>query len=152
MNKHLQKISYCFALSVLFCSASYAQDSGSISSKYPKNSKVLYRTIPVEENIGKLIVSLGEKQEFQYEHWQGDAILVEQQIHLENAPNSVFKELLRRKRYDVTESLQSNTLVLRYDSIRNDNLSVNHKNVNEKVFLKILVPEKMGVELKRKTM
>jgi len=126
-----------------------AQETASLSAKYPKNSKVLYKTIALKENIGKIIVNIDENQHFQYDYWEGDAILIEQEIQLENAPNSVFNELMRKKRYTITESFQSNTLVLKYESKQGKDILVNYKDVHEKIFLKLLVPEKMGVELQQ---
>lgn len=150
MNLHLLQTSCCLLLCSFCCTAISAQDSSSLSKKYPKNSKVLYRTIQVKEEIGTIVVSIDEEQAFEYDYWQGDAILVEQEIHLENAPNSVFNELMRKKRYKISESFQANSLVLQYQGKSTEDLRVNYKDVNEKVYLKLLIPEKMGVELKRK--
>ena len=38
----------------------------------------------------------------------------------------------------------------KYDSIRNKDLRVNFKDANEKIYLKLLIPEKLSVELNRK--
>lgn len=150
MNLHLLQTGICLLLCSFCCTTIFAQDASSLSKKYPKNSKVLYRTIHVKEDIGNVVVSIDGEQEFEYDYWQGDAILVEQEIHLENAPNSVFNELMRKKRYKISESFQANSLVLQYQGKNTKDLQVNYKDVNEKVYLKLLVPEKMGVELKRK--
>lgn len=149
MNLHLLRTSYFVTLSLLFGNVINAQTSISLSAKYPKNSKVLYKTIALEKAIGKIIVNIDKNQHFQYDYWEGDAILVEQEIQLENAPNSVFNELMRKKRYTITESFQSNALVLKYESKEGKDILVNYKDVNEKIFLKLLVPEKIGVELQQ---
>lgn len=147
MSLQLQKTNYLLAILVLFSTSIFAQDAESLTQKYPKNSKVLYRTIEVDDDIGKIVVSIDNHQDFEYDYWQGDAILVEQEIHLENAPNSVFNELMRKKRYTISESFQADALVLQYKGKSTKALQVNYKDVNEKVYLKLLVPEKMGVEL-----
>lgn len=147
MHLHLQKANFVLAVLVLLSSSVFAQETKSLSKKYPKNSKVLYRTIEVKDDIDKIVVTIDEHQDFQYDYWQGDAILVEQEIHLENAPNSVFNELMRKKRYTISESFEADALVLQYKGKSTKDLQVNYKDVNEKVYLKLLVPEKMGVEL-----
>ena len=147
MNLHLLRTIYLIAFSMLLSNAVAAQTTTSLSAKYPKNSKVLYKTIALEEAIGKIIVNIDKNQHFQYDYWEGDAILVEQEIQLENAPNSVFNELMRKNRYTITESFQSDALVLKYESTKGKDILVNYKDVNEKIFLKLLVPEKIGVEL-----
>ena len=149
MNSHLLRKSHFFAFFMLLSTFIAAQVSTSLSTKYPKNSKVLYKTIAPKDNTGKIIVTIDENQHFQYDYWEGDAILVEQEIQLENAPNSVFKELLRKKRYTITESFQANTLMLKYEGIEGKDILINYKDVNEKIFLKLLVPENMGVELRQ---
>ncbi|GEM_PF-4628844 len=149
MNVHLLTKSCLLIFFVLLSTFVMAQETASLSAKYPKNSKVLYKTIALKENIGKIIVNIDENQHFQYDYWEGDAILIEQEIQLENAPNSVFNELMRKKRYTITESFQSNTLVLKYESKQGKDILVNYKDVHEKIFLKLLVPEKMGVELQQ---
>lgn len=149
MHLQLQKVNYLLAMLVLFSTSLFAQETESLSKKYPKNAKVLYRTIEVKEDIYKVVVSIANHEDFQYDYWQGDAILVEQEIHLENAPNSVFNELMRKKRYTISESFQANALVLQYKEKSTENLRVNYKDVNERVYLKLLVPEKMGVELQK---
>lgn len=149
MNVHLLTKSCLLIFFVLHSTFVMAQETASLSAKYPKNSKVLYKTIALKENIGKIIVNIDENQHFQYDYWEGDAILIEQEIQLENAPNSVFNELMRKKRYTITESFQSNTLVLKYESKQGKDILVNYKDVHEKIFLKLLVPEKMGVELQQ---
>ncbi|MEM6319897.1 MAG: hypothetical protein AAF960_19655 [Bacteroidota bacterium] len=136
---------------LLFSFTLTAQESTSLAQKYPKNAKVLYQTIQLEKEIGKVVVNLEKEQVFEYEYWQGDAILVEQEIHLENAPNSVFRELMQKKRYDIVEMLQENTLVLEYENVVRKALLVNYKDANEKVFLRLLIPEKIAVELNKKT-
>ncbi len=150
MNLRLLQTSCCLLLCSLSFTTIFAQDSSSLSKKYPKNSKVLYRTIKVKKEIGHIVVNIDEEQSFEYDYWEGDAILVEQEIYLENAPNSVFNELMRKKRYKISESFQANVLVLQYQGKSTKDLQVNYKDVNERVHLKLLVPEKMGVELKRK--
>jgi len=127
----------------------FAQEANSLSKKYPKNSKVLYKTIALDKGIGRVIVTIDENQHFQYDYWEGDAILVEQEIQLENAPNSVFKELMRKKRYTMTEIVQTDALVLKYEAKLGKDILVNYKDVNEKIFLKLLIPEKIGVELQQ---
>jgi len=149
MHLHLQKTNFVLVILVLFSSAIFAQETIQPSKKYPKNSKVLYRTIEVKEDIGKIVVAIDEHQDFQYDYWQGDAILVEQEIHLENAPNSVFNELMRKKRYTISESFEADALVLQYRGKSTKDLQVNYKDVNEKVYLKLLVPEKIGVVLQQ---
>ena len=151
MHSHLLKVGQFMVLLSLFTSTLLAQNANSLSSKYPKNSKVLYKTIKVQKDLGKVIVTIDDSQEFQYDHWEGDAILVEQKIHMENAPKSVFNELVRRDRYTLKEQLQTNTLYLKYAQNVHKDLMVNYKDMNEKVFIKLLVPEKVGVELKRKS-
>jgi len=147
MNLHLLRTSHLFVFFTLSSTCLFAQSSTSLSAKYPKNSKVLYKTIALNDAVGKIIVNIDKNQHFQYDYWEGDAILVEQEIQLENAPNSVFNELMRKKRYTITESFQSDVLVLKYESKQGEDILVNYKDVNEKIFLKLLVPEKMGVEL-----
>ncbi len=147
MSLQLQKANYLLVILVLFSTAIFAQETATLSQKYPKNSKVLYRTIEVKKEIGKVVVSLDNHDDFEFDYWQGDAILVEQEIHLENAPNSVFNELMRKKRYTISESVQADALVLQYKGKSTKQLQVNYKDVNERVYLKLLVPEKMGVEL-----
>jgi len=147
MYLQLQKAVYLLAMLVFLNPSVFAQETESLSQKYPKNSKVLYRTIEVKEDIGKIVVAVDNREDFQYDYWQGDAILVEQQIHLENAPNSVFNELLRKKRYNISESVQAGALVLQYKDKSTEALQVNYKDVNERVYLKLLVPEKLGVEV-----
>jgi len=147
MNLHLLRTSHLFIFFTLSSTFLLAQSSTSLSAKYPKNSKVLYKTIALNDAVGKIIVNIDKNQHFQYDYWEGDAILVEQEIQLENAPNSVFNELMRKKRYTITESFQSDVLVLKYESKQGKDILVNYKDVNEKIFLKLLVPEKMGVEL-----
>jgi len=141
MYLQLQKVNYLLAILVLFSTSIFAQ-------KQPANSKVLYRTIEVKKEIKKIVVSLDNHEDFEYDYWQGDAILVEQQILLENAPNSVFNELMRKKRYAISEAVLANALYLQYKEKSTKELRVNYKDVNERVYLKLLVPEKMGVELK----
>lgn len=148
MNLHLLRTSHLFVFFMLLSTFLSAQTPTSLSAKYPKNSKVLYKTIALNDGVGKIIVNIDKNQHFQYDYWEGDAILVEQEIQLENAPNSVFNELMRKKRYTITESFQSDVLVLKYESKQGADILVNYKDVNEKIFLKLLVPEKMGVELK----
>jgi len=148
MFLQLQKVNYLLAILVFFSTSIFAQEAESFSKKYPKNSKVLYRTIEVKKEIGKIVVSIDNHEDFEYDYWQGDAILVEQEIHLENAPNSVFKELMRKKRYAISEAVLANALYLQYEEKSTKDLLVNYKDVNERVYLKLLVPEKMGVELK----
>ncbi len=147
MLLQLQKTNYLLVALVLFSTSIFGQETENLSEKYPKNSKVLYKTIEVKETIGKVVVAIDNPEDFQYDYWKGDAILVEQEIHLENAPNSVFNELMRKKRYAISESIQANALVLQYKEKSTKNLRVNYKDVNERVYLKLLVPEKMGVEL-----
>ncbi len=147
MFLQLQKANYLLAILVLFSTSIFAQESESLARKYPKNSKVLYRTIEVKKEIGKVVIAIDNHEDFEYDYWQGDAILVEQEIHLENAPNSVFNELMRKKRYTISESVQANALVLQYKDKSTKALQVNYKDINERVYLKLLVPEKMGVEL-----
>lgn len=147
MYLQLKKANLVLAILVLFSGSIFAQETINPSKKYPKNSKVLYRTIEVKKEIGKVVVSLDNHEDFEYDYWQGDAILVEQEIHLENAPNSVFNELMRKKRYTISESVQAGALVLQYKGKSTKQLRVNYKDVNERVYLKLLIPEKMGVEL-----
>ncbi len=149
MNLHLLRTSYLIAIFMLLSNYISAQTSTSLSAKYPKNSKVLYKTIAIKKEVGKIIVNIDKNQHFQYDYWEGDAILVEQEIQLENAPNSVFNELMRKNRYNIVESFQSNALVLSYESKQGKDILVNYKDVNEKIFLKLLVPEKIGVELQK---
>ncbi|MFK7979878.1 MAG: hypothetical protein AB8G86_07855 [Saprospiraceae bacterium] len=54
---------------------------------------------------------------------------------------------MRKKRYNITASFQSDVLVLKYESKQGEEILVNYKDVNEKIFLKLLVPEKMEVIL-----
>ena len=152
MYLSLLRTNLCLSLCFFLGNVLLAQDSTkiSLSKKYPKNSKVLYHTISLNKDIGTLVVNISDKQEFQYEHWKGDAILVEQEIHLENVPNSVFEALMRKKRYKISEEFQASTLLLQYNSIRKEDLRINYKDFNEKIYLKLLVPEKMNVELNRK--
>ena len=149
MNLQLLRISHFLAFFMLGSIFAFAQESSSLSEKYPKNSKVLYKTIELKEETGKIIVNIDKDQHFQYDYWEGDAILIEQEIQLENAPNSVFNELMRKKRYTITELFQSDALILKYEAKLGKDILVNYKNVNEKIFLKLLVPEKIGVELKQ---
>ena len=149
MTLHLLRTSHLFVFFMLSSTFLLAQSATSLSAKYPKNSKVLYKTIALNDAIGKIIVNIDKDQHFQYDYWEGDAILVEQEIQLENAPNSVFNELMRKKRYVITEYFQSDVLVLKYESKQGKDILVNYKDVNEKIFLKLLVPEKMGVELQQ---
>ena len=150
MHLHLLRPVCLLAIFLFIPFMTFAQSKKSLSATYPKNSKVLYQTIAVEDKVGIIVVNIGSHQEFQYEYWQGDAVLVEQEIHLENAPNGVFQELMRKKRYDLSEQIKAGTLVLNYDTTLQKELRVNYKEVNEKVFLKLLVPEKMEVQLQRK--
>lgn len=147
MSLQLQKVNYLLAILVLFSTSIFAQTSENIAQKYPKNSKVLYHTIEVNKEIGKIIVSIDNHEDFEYDYWQGDAILVEQEIHLENAPNGVFNELMRQKRYAISEEILANALYLEYEEKSTKELRVNYKDINERVYLKLLVPEKMGVVL-----
>ena len=149
MNLHFLKASHFFAFFSLFGSFATAQTSTSLSAKYPKNSKVLYKTIALNDAIGKIIVNIDKNQHFQYDYWEGDAILIEQEIQLEYAPNSVFNELMRKKRYKISEFFQADALVLKYEGIQGKDILVNYKDVQEKIFLKLLVPEKMGVVLQQ---
>ncbi|MEM1121262.1 MAG: hypothetical protein AAGJ18_12495 [Bacteroidota bacterium] len=148
MHLRLLRTSYCLLLSSFCCTISYAQNT---DKQYPKNSKILYRTIHVKEDVGQVVVAIDGQQDFEYDHWEGDAILVEQEIHLENTPKSVFNELMRQKRYHIVESFQSNALLLHYENRNKKDLQINYKDANEKVYLRLLVPENIEVELKRKT-
>ena len=145
---HLQLLrTSCCLLLCSFCYATfYAQNAG---KKYPKNSKILYRTIHVKEDIGQIVVAIDDQQEFEYDHWKGDAVLIEQEIHLENTPKSVFNELMRQKRYHIVESFQANALLLHYENRNKKDLQINRKDANEKVYLRLLVPEEMQVELRK---
>jgi len=147
MKLHLLKTNHFFFFFMLLGTVVSAQTSTSLSAKYPKNAKVLYKTIALNDGIEKIIVNIDEDQHFQYDYWEGDAILIEQEIQLENAPNSVFNELMRKKRYKITELFQSDALILKYEGIQGQDILVNYKDVQEKIFLKLLVPEKMGVVL-----
>jgi len=152
LHLHTIKKGLCYAFLLLITSTSiYAQDSGSLSSKYPKNSKVLYNTIEVKDEIGKVVVYLDDSQDFKYDYWEGDVILVEQEIHFENTPRGVFNDLIKRKRYALSEDLGSNTLSLKYVNSNIKKLKINYKDMNEKVYIKLLVPEKINVELKQRT-
>ncbi|MFK7982206.1 MAG: hypothetical protein AB8G86_19655, partial [Saprospiraceae bacterium] len=76
MNLHLLRSSHFFVFFVLSSTFLSAQSSISLSAKYPKNSKVLYKTIALNDAIGKVIVNIDKNQHFQYDYWEGDAILV----------------------------------------------------------------------------
>ena len=127
MTLHLLRTSHLFVFFMLSSTFLLAQSATSLSAKYPKNSKVLYKTIALNDAIGKIIVNIDKDQHFQYDYWEGDAILVEQEIQLENAPNSVFNELMRKKRYVITEYFQSDVLVLKYESKQGKDILVNYK-------------------------
>lgn len=149
MNLNLLSTNSPFVFFMLLSTFISAQEATSLSAKYPKNSKVLYKTIALNDAIGKIIVSIDENQHFQYDYWEGDAILIEQEIQLENAPNSVFNELMKKRRYKITETFQSDVLVLKYEGIQGKDILINYKDVSEKIFLKLLVPTKMRVELEQ---
>jgi len=149
MNLNLLRISYLFVFSMLLSTFISAQESASLSTNYSKNSKVLYRTILLKDAIVRVVINIDKNMDFQYEYWEGDAILIEQEIQLANAPNSIFKALLRKNRYKVTELFESDALVLKYEGIKGKDILINDKNIEEKIFLKLLVPKKLGVELQQ---
>ena len=130
-----------------FLTLSLTAQSKTLHEKYQANAKVLYQTIELADDVKTISVNINENQEFDYEYWEGNEVLIEQAIELENLPRQILDYWIQQNRYQIHTAAGGGTLQLTYHAKTGKKIVINEREVYERVALKLLVPKEVKVQV-----
>lgn len=105
-----------------------------------QNQRFIHRTFPLDTAT---ILELDLFGEYTVETWVGDAVMIETQVSLFNAPEGIFNHHIKEGRYEVEEEREGETLRLIAKDKRRPKIKTSKGDSEEKVTMKVFIPDVM---------
>lgn len=105
---------------------------------YAQNQRIIHSTFQLDTAT---TVELNLYGEFTVESWVGDAILVETDVSLANAPEGIFLHYIKDGRYEIKEEREGETLRLVSKDTKRPPIKTSKGECEEVVKVKVFMPD-----------
>ncbi len=105
-----------------------------------QNQRFIHCTFPLDTATTLELDLFGE---YTVENWVGDAVMIETQVSLYNAPEGVFNYHIEQGRYKIEEEREGETLTLKSKDKDRRPIKIPKGNPEEKVTVKVFIPDVM---------
>lgn len=106
-----------------------------------QNQRFIHRTFPLDTATTLELDLFGE---YTVESWVGDAVMIETQVSLYNAPEGIFNYHIKNGRYEIEEEREGETLKLKSKDKDRHPIKTAKGNPEEKVTVKVFIPDVMN--------
>ncbi len=106
--------------------------------------KTIHQAFPIEKTSTKVHIDISYP--FQYKVWAGDYVLVETNINLRNATQSIMDFLHESGRYKIEQYKYQTGAGLRLKKMQRKAIQTSKGLCEEKVLVTVYVPERLKIE------